>query len=119
MTDTIIQRMQDEFDIYFSTNPWSDTVEFHLGDEAYDEYEDHVMTSWAGALQPGGPGNVIELSYFGIPVKHNPSIDVDGITIQINLIKNNVKKPEKKCECGSDKIKSDFHSPYCPKFKGE
>lgn len=44
--------------------------------------------------------------------------------IKINLIENQVKKPEDKkievrCECGSEKIGSKVHSKYCPKKEKE
>lgn len=44
--------------------------------------------------------------------------------IKINLIENQVKKPEDKkievrCECGSEKIGSKVHSEYCPKKEKE
>ena len=41
---------------------------------------------------------------------------------KINLIENNVKKPdspkleEKMCHCGAEKISSNVHSDYCPKY---
>jgi len=56
--------------------------------------------------------NVFENVYFKDLVDPN----VSWLIIDIGDLENNVFEGDKKCECGSEKVNSNKHSSWCPKY---
>ena len=41
---------------------------------------------------------------------------LNGLNVDFGDLENNVFEGDKKCECGSDKVNSNKHSSWCPKY---